>query len=145
MLLEINGKKYNFIGDPHFGKKFGDVPLHRKGEREQQQLDTFKVELAVPADMCIMVGDLFDTFTVSNEVLMNVHNILVDALNENKTQYVMLMGNHDVSRDAHKISSFQVLKSMFKDNEEIEFITTHKPYILDKILFCPYSEFKTAK
>lgn len=139
--------KVNFIGDPHFGKKFGDVPLHRRGEREQQQLDVFEEQLNAESDVTIIVGDLFDTFIVSNEVLYRVyHAILRAAQARPMHHFLFLMGNHDVSRDSTLVSSFSILQAMLMHQMNVEFYRTtqHITVGSSDILMCPYSEFKTA-
>ena len=149
MKKSVGQQTVNFIGDPHFGRKFGDVPLHRRGDREKMQLALFKAMLAEEADICIMVGDLFDTFTVSNETLVTVWEALYDAAKANPNrQFIMVMGNHDVSRDTSLVSSFEVLKQMCEALMNITFVTNIHEFMIegdnDPILVVPYSAFKTS-
>ena len=87
--LTLKNKRINFIGDPHLGKNFGGVPLHRRGEREESQFKQFSDELNSNHDITIMVGDLFDTFNVSNDVLLRTMNVITEAAyaNPNKQYY----------------------------------------------------------
>lgn len=148
LVLPQTNLNVNFIGDPHFGKKFGDVPLHRRGEREEHQRKVFCEQLLAPSDVTIIVGDLFDTFIVSHETLWNVYQMMKLAAEANPSKhYLVLMGNHDVSRDSTLVSSFMILKAMLVNNPNIDFYTKTQWVKIGraKILMCPYSEFKTAE
>mgnify|MGYP001570440649 CR=1 FL=1 len=161
MLLQVNGATVEFIGDPHMGKKFNDVPLHRRGEREKLQLAELVRLLNTGTHFNINVGDLFDTFDVEIDVLMAVFNAYRDAVKNNPlTQYYIISGNHDISRNAATIHSFDVLKEMlrvfeprirvFTETTSVEVkAPTNQPDVYDDdykyhFLFCPYSAFKTS-
>lgn len=147
MLLTIKDKKVNFIGDPHMGRKFNNVPLHRRGDREAIQLAEFIEQMNVDCDLNIMVGDLFDTFIVSNEILSEVYKIIYQAsLSHPKTRYVLMSGNHDISRDSGVISSFQILEEMVSWIDNVTVCMTDAEIILPGLcgLVCPYSPFEDA-
>jgi hypothetical protein len=149
--LQIKGKNIRFIGDPHLGRKFENgVPLDRRGERETWQMHTFEEQLiGEGVDAIIIVGDLFDKFRVSNEVLMRTAKLLISkALVWRDTEYYVLKGNHDLSRDTTLVSSFDLLKHMV-DLAEIANLT-----IVDEIgdagidldiLFFPYDAQRTGE
>lgn len=148
LVLEIQGKKVGFIGDPHLGKKFGGVPLHRTGEREALQISQFRDELNSDVDIVIMVGDLFDTFIVSNEVLLQAFDAITEARELNpKKIFIFISGNHDISRDSDVLSSFHVLKKMLEGLSRISVFMETSPIVVDtvKILLAPYSMFDTAE
>lgn len=145
--LTIKGKKINFIGDPHLGKKFGGVPLHRRGEREKSQFKQFSDELNADTNITIMVGDLFDTFNVTNEVLLETMSIITEASVANPDKkFIFISGNHDVSRDANVRGSFEILDFYCCTlNNVMCYTYTHVYQWEDlSILLCPYSEFKSA-
>lgn len=150
--FQIHDTTVTFIGDPHFGKKFSDVPLHRKGEREQMQLDTLKAQLAEPSDIKIMVGDLFDTYNVSNDVLLDVFLAFKEAAEDQpKSSFLLMSGNHDISRDAEATHSFDILEKMLSKFSQIFVFKKITPYIETSttkgdisILLCPYSAFSSA-
>lgn len=146
--LEIQGKKVDFIGDPHLGKKFGGVPLHRTGEREALQISQFQQELNNESDVVIMVGDLFDTFIVSNEVLLQAFDAITEARDLHpKKIFIFISGNHDISRDADVLSSFHVLKKMLEGLSRVQVYMEPNVFVVDslKILLVPYSMFDTAE
>lgn len=145
--LTIKGKRINFIGDPHLGKNFGGVPLHRRGEREDSQFKQFSDELNSDHDLTIMVGDLFDTFNVSNDVLLTTMSIITEASVANPDKkFIFISGNHDVSRDANVRGSFEILDyycCTLKNVMCYDFTFHIELDDLD-ILLCPYSEFESA-
>lgn len=147
--LRIKNANVNFIGDPHLGKKFGKVQMHRRGEREANQMKQFEKELDAAGDITIMVGDLFDTFNVSNEVLIETANIIKNAALTNPyREFILMSGNHDISRDAQVKSSFHVLRHMLAGVMNVQvcmFTQEINGTAAGSILICPYSEFKTAK
>lgn len=151
MLIVLkSGSKLNVIGDPHIGRKFNNVPLHRVGEREKSQLATLKEQLSA-TDECvatICVGDLFDTFIVSNEVLIQTADAIENEYNANPEFPIIIMaGNHDVSRNSTVVSSFFILKRMLQHLSNVIFIseTTEHTFFDDEILFCPYMEYEEAR
>lgn len=63
------------------------------------------------------MGDLFDKTVISNECLNRVINIFEKAANSNKdTKYFILNGNHDMTKDKNKISSFDLFIKYFNKN-----------------------------
>jgi hypothetical protein len=87
------------IGDPHMGRTFNNVPLHRRGERERMQLDDLRRELNVPCRMNIMVGDLFDKPLVDLKVVHAVADLYEEAADAHpETDFMVMAGNHDLFR-----------------------------------------------
>lgn len=147
--LTVKGKVINFIGDPHMGKKFNNVPLERKGEREEMQLDKFIEELNKPADITIMVGDLFDVHSVSNNCLNDVYQAIqaAAATNDNR-EFILMYGNHDISRDNSTVHSFDILRSLLTIESNVycyQDVHLFNSKTGVNILVCPYQPFKTAK
>lgn len=148
MLLEISKQKINFIGDPHLGKKFNNVPLHRKGEREKLQFEEFKKQLDIQCDVNIMVGDLFDVFDIPNELLLEVVNAIRQAKRNNpETMFIMMSGNHDISRDSSIKSSFHVLKEILRHEPTVHICMEEQAFYSGDLHFlvCPYNEFKNSE
>lgn len=146
--ITIKGKRINFIGDPHLGKNYGGVPLHRRGEREKSQFKQFSDELNSDHDITIMVGDLFDTFNVSNDVLLETLSTILEASSANPDKkYIFISGNHDISRDANIRGSFEVLNYYCDTLPNVSVWMEPGVRRVNElgILLCPYSEFKTAK
>lgn len=135
------------LGDVHAGKQFiNDVPLHRRGEREAEVLAQLRDELLVSEEVTshVQVGDLFDQFEVSNETLMSVYiSYRVAAQQNPQCNYYLIPGNHDLSRDADKVSTFQILAAMLKAIPNIRFVKY--PEVIDGMGFMPWSPFQTAE
>ena len=152
--LTVDDLVVSFIGDPHLGKNFPHIPLHRKGEREAQQYQTFKEQLESPSDAVVMVGDLFDTYIVSNEVLINTYNCIREAAEKYKSKHFYMMnGNHDVSRNSTVPSTFSVLEIMCSGLPNVWFISNqirnfnlvnHTVNKQVQFLLCPYLMFEQA-
>jgi DNA repair exonuclease SbcCD nuclease subunit len=139
--------RVQLIGDPHLGKSFmTGVPLHRVGEREASQRKQFEKLILKPAQLTIVMGDLFDKFVISLECLLDTANKLNQASEDKTKQIVILRGNHDLSRDVIKKSSFEVLK-LLVTKPNVHFIDTIREIFVgkDKFLMVPYDAFKTGK
>lgn len=111
-VIEIAGHAFKLIGDPHIGRKFKTgVPVHRLGEREASVKNQLYAEVASTDNTpVIIMGDLFDTYSIPDELTLWVSETLNEAA-QWKEVYV-LRGNHCVSRDAEKRGSFDVLEKL---------------------------------
>lgn len=117
-LFVIDGITLSVIGDVHLGRVFRTgVPKHRLGEREKMVQDQFLELLKRKSDYCVIVGDLFDKVRVSNSCLNYCIDAIEQASKENpNTKYIILSGNHDMSKDTSRVSSFQLLEKYFLTN-----------------------------
>lgn len=117
-LFVIDGITLSVIGDVHLGRVFRTgVPKHRLGEREQMVQKQFQDLLKRESDYCVIVGDLFDKVRVSNSCLNYCIDAIEQASKDNpNTKYIVLSGNHDMSKDKERISSFQLLEKYFASN-----------------------------
>jgi DNA repair exonuclease SbcCD nuclease subunit len=111
-IIEIAGHHFKLIGDPHLGRVFKTgVPTHRIGEREADVLLDFNLRVLTVDDVPIIVmGDLFDKYSVSENIVLDVAETL-NAATEWKKVYV-LRGNHDSTRDSVRKGSFDVLEKL---------------------------------
>jgi DNA repair exonuclease SbcCD nuclease subunit len=111
-LIEIAGHAFKLIGDPHLGRVFKTgVPTHRIGEREADVTLDFTQQVSSTDNTPIIVmGDLFDKYSVSENIVLDVAETLNSAA-EWKKIYV-LRGNHDSSRDSVRKGSFDVLERL---------------------------------
>jgi DNA repair exonuclease SbcCD nuclease subunit len=102
------------IGDPHLGREFRtNINLSRRGEKEESVWNSFE-NLLTPLDTKVkyiaLVGDLFDTFAVKAEVVLKAFDYIVEAANKNTDiEYLIIPGNHDLSKDKTKASSYEIL------------------------------------
>lgn len=134
---------YEVLGDPHLGRKFETgVPLHRKGEREHMQREKFIRSLMdTYADLHVCIGDLFDKFVVPPEVLLFAVGTYMEAAAKNpNTTYIVLRGNHDVSRNVDKASSWDIFVAMVDSHPNIVAVDD-VPYTYENMLFIPYDPF----
>lgn len=141
-LLDID-----ILGDPHLGRIFKTgVPLHRLGDRDKYQFETFKQSLnLVTKPLHVCLGDLFDKFRVSNEIVLATAEAYIQAaLNNKQTTYIVLQGNHDSSKDNEKVSSFQIFKRMVSYVPNIRVLDS-KPEVFHNKLFVPWVPFLSAE
>ena len=114
--IEINNKifKIQTIGDPHFGKSF-------KTGINTSKFNNFINLLNTPdISEYIIMGDLFDKFNISNEILLKVYNSLIDSFKDRpEVKCHVLCGNHDLSKNKNKNSSFEVLKYLIDNNSDL--------------------------
>lgn len=151
--LTLGETKTRLIGDPHQGRVYrSGVPLHRRGEREQLNRDTFlsaMLELPEDVEMVVIVGDLFDKFVVDPATLLFVYEILAEAADVYPhIQFIVLRGNHDASRDTALRSSFDILFHLLDWSGVIELVR-EEPHTTkigeDRFLFLPWHPFQTAR
>jgi DNA repair exonuclease SbcCD nuclease subunit len=130
------------VGDPHLGKSFiNGVPLARRGERERMQRQAFLQALDPEgAKVHVLMGDLFDKPVVSLETIMFAATAYTQAIRlRPETRFLVLAGNHDLSRDTTQVSAFQIFAEMVPG---IRAVT--QPQCLDNRLFVPWSPFQSA-
>jgi DNA repair exonuclease SbcCD nuclease subunit len=131
------------IGDPHLGRKFvTGVPLSRRGEREAMVWKQFTELCGTPNVTKVIMGDLFDTSRVPEEVMIRAYAMLREHATPAHPIFV-LMGNHDMSRDTEKASSFELLKAFHQPDEALYFIT--EPEVYNGIAFLPYHPFRRSE
>lgn len=147
------------LGDVHLGRKFTNgVPLNRRGDREAMVWEAFVASLMnCDTEFHIQPGDLFDTFSVPEALLLQVAGAYRVAARMNpKTTYVIMRGNHDASRDESKASSFDVLADLLnfhvniKVLREVTILATNETSYTESNLnnrlgFIPWHPFKSAE
>lgn len=139
----INDNYVNLIGDIHAGREFRKgVPLHRIGEREESIFKSLEDAFILPkrpkvVEAHILMGDVFDKFQVDNNTLIRIASILNNALHTTDTPIYVTRGNHDVSRDLTKVSSFEVLKRLCS-HPRCYFIDGDVPFIKGSFIFFGY-------
>lgn len=136
------------LGDPHLGRVFKNgVPLHRRGEREESQWQDLQASLddVAGADIHVCMGDLFDSFVVPPEIVLQAANLYWNAAEEHPdVTYFVLRGNHDGSRDSDRASSFDLFAALMADQPNIRVIRQF-PTVWNDLLFVPWHPFDTAE
>ena len=132
----MSAHKIVTIGDPHLGHKFRVGVSHEMiGKREGVVNKTFEDQLNEAgkqgADLCVCMGDLFDTHTVDNDLVHEVYRYYVRASTKYPdTVYVLLKGNHDWHRDHTRVASFDILYELLQDIDNV--VVTLSPTLLFK-------------
>lgn len=104
--IEIGTASVGILGDPHLGRAFvRGVSLEKRGLRERMVMDDFRQRLAGSGqyDAFICVGDLFDKWAVPYSVVFQAAWTFFKTASDNpSTDYFVIAGNHDISRDLEK-------------------------------------------
>ena len=144
-VISVNGYSFKLIGDPHIGRVFKTgVPLHRLGEREKMVQDQLALELLSNDDTPIIImGDLFDKYSIPDSLVLWLSEVLNEATSWKKIYN--LRGNHCVSKDINKRGSFDVLERLCPD---VTFVNTSHIISLPKhagsLILFGYDAFKSA-
>lgn len=116
MEITENGLRLYLLGDPHLGRSFvNGVPLHRRGAREKMVWRDFLAALdrAADCDLHVCLGDLFDKWIVSYDLILDTADAYKVAAEANpNTIFVILKGNHDWTRDLERRSAFDVFTKL---------------------------------
>lgn len=141
-IVKIGGLRVGLLGDTHLGKTFRNgVPLHRMGEREEMVWSEFGLSLSRggEVDFHVHMGDLFDKPHVPYATLLRAARLYRTAarLHQN-TIYVVMNGNHDVSRDADVVSAFDLFVELVDDVPNI-WVMNRQPTTNNGLLFVPWN------
>jgi len=135
--------KFVTLGDPHLGRKFRTgVPLHRIGDREAMVWHEFENSLMTPGDVDthVCMGDLFDKHVVPPEVVLKAAHVYFRAARARRdVDFIVIRGNHDVSRDSTKRSSFDVFTRLVYDVPNITVV--NEPLVEGDYAYVPYDPF----
>lgn len=145
----MGSKSALLLGDPHLGRRFEKgVPKHRAGEREASvELSFWNSINKVNADYHICMGDIFDKRIVNNGVIIRTaHYYRLACEKQPHVQFVLIEGNHDVSRDADSYSSFDILVRLLEGVPNFHAVCYEDgPMLLDGLAFFPFDPFKDAQ
>ena len=122
IILITNSDKEDFviqtIGDPHLGRNFRNNLKNRLGEREESIKHTFNDLMNRSSNLTVIMGDLLDKVSITNEWFNFTINSISNACKSNPDkQYVILNGNHDDVKDKDRVSSFNLIQKYFQDVE----------------------------
>jgi hypothetical protein len=143
-------KQLHLIGDPHMGRDFKGVPLHRKGERELSQLVQLREHLLTPCAINVNMGDVFDKPLVDLKVVHAVVDLYYEASEAlPDTLFVVQAGNHDlfrqlVDKEGRPLKgSFHALARMIDHLPNVRVL--FEPCIIGDIGFFPWQWDCSAK
>lgn len=140
------------LGDPHLGKKFtAGVPLHRRGDRERMQWQLFHdevVSIKKGRYYHVTMGDLFDGWDVNNESIhFAAETYRLASVRNPDVEYIILAGNHDLSKDRTRVSAFHLFEEMIRDLPNVCVVMDNiEERTIDDLtfLFVPYHPFETS-
>lgn len=139
----------NEIGDVHFGRKFTTgVPMARRGDREFMVMNEFTQRLdSNKSPLVVQTGDLFDSFTVDEALVLEVERVVRRAAGEQPdVEFVFYRGNHDASKDVNKKSSFDVFRALLRDVPNVHVMVDPGQIEIEGKMygFIPWHPFKSA-
>lgn len=149
-ILRIDNLTINTLGDPHLGRIFkNNIPKNKLGLREQSVKAEF-INFMNPTnspDYVIVMGDLFDKAVIKNSALLEAIEIIEQAVIKNKdVTYVILAGNHDLSKDKDIVSSFELFIKYFEKNNYSNLniiVDVTQVTVKDiNLIFYPYTPFE---
>lgn len=89
-------------------------------------------------DFHVCMGDIFDRPHVAEKDILTAYNTYRRAVQANKlVTFVLIAGNHDLSRDRDVVTSFDLLREMLKDEGVI--VVQHQWKIVGNMLFVPFA------
>ena len=102
------------ISDLHIGviRSAGTTPASALALRKFA-LDKLAAMLSGAKEDVVILGDLFDTFNIAMQDLLETYRILSKWL-EGGYKLHLIAGNHDLSKDSTKLSSFQFLAKLLE-------------------------------
>lgn len=112
------------VGDVHLGRTFKNgVPLNRRGEIEEDFKRAFVKSLreCEGKKLYVQLGDLFDNFKVSYDLLLWVYETITDYIYAD-CQYYFIAGNHDLSRNPTDTSAIALLSLLFESFPNVHFV-----------------------
>ncbi|TPL66649.1 metallophosphoesterase [Mesorhizobium sp. B2-4-1] len=126
--IEIGTVSVGILGDPHLGRAFvRGVSLEKRGLREKMVMEDFQQRLAGSGqyDVFICMGDLFDKWAVSYGVVFQAALAFLNAASANpRTEYIVIAGNHDISRDLEKKGALDLFHLIVRSQKNI-FVVEH--------------------
>jgi hypothetical protein len=146
--FECLGFSIETLGDPHLGRVFkNNVPKSKLGIREESVFNEFRNRLFnTTSDYFVVMGDLFDKSVIKHSVLLDTIETITKAVQLNPdVKYIILAGNHDLSKDKTLVSSFQVLTTFLKNKFKNLYILSDEKtlvYNINNLLFFPYNPYE---
>lgn len=103
------------INDLHLGviRTAGTTPASALALRKFA-LNKLAAILSSTKEDVVILGDLFDTFSVPMQDLLDTYHILRNWLEIGGRKLHLVAGNHDLSKDSTKLSSFQFLAKLLE-------------------------------
>ncbi|WP_353640765.1 metallophosphoesterase [Mesorhizobium sp. WSM2239] len=133
--IEIGTARVGILGDPHLGRAFvRGVSLEKRGLREKMVMDDFQARLAGSGvyDVFVCMGDLFDKWAVPFGIIWKAaFTYLTTARDNPDTTYVVIAGNHDISRDLEKKGALDLFELIVSSQENI-YVVRHNDPVLRK-------------
>ena len=132
------------VGDPHIGREFkNNVPLDRRGEREEMMLAEFDKQINAPDDLIVIIGDLFDHWHIKWHYLDETLALILEWQHRNPNKHlVILQGNHDYSPVRSVRGAFDILELSLRPYDNIHVV--RRPETVCGVVFFPWEWGRSA-
>lgn len=122
------------LNDVHLGvnRSGGTTPLTYATliEYTHEQFEKL-LDLVPDKEYLLINGDLYDGFNVSNNVQMRTFSALKSRLDDGRIDRLYLArGNHDISKDTTKLSSFDLLAALLVDAHPSKVVVVNEPTLV---------------
>lgn len=110
------------LNDLHIGavRSAGTTPASALALRKYA-LDQLGSLLQETNEDLILLGDVFDSYLVPNQDLLETYRLLQDWLTKGH-KLMLVIGNHDKSKDSTRLGSFELLAALLGDSENVTFL-----------------------
>jgi len=127
------------LNDVHLGakRKSGTTPQSQQALSEYL-LSTFSLQVQSVTGKLVIAGDLFDSFEVDSNTVLQAYLILENHL-ANGAYLVLTAGNHDWSPRGDKLSSFHLLAGLLKATYPGHITLIDKALTLVDLATCTYA------
>lgn len=107
---------FTVLNDLHIGAiRTGGTTDESRRQLRQYLLSQFSRLLDATKTDLLILGDLFDSFTLFNQDYCETFLLLYKWLLKTKKTLILVPGNHDISKDRTKMSSFALLAEQLRE------------------------------
>lgn len=118
--------KFTIINDTHLGVMRSAGTTHASAQALSKFVtNAFEMLVKDSKGNLVILGDLFDTYNVPNGVMLEVHGILAQWLRKDGNVLHLVAGNHDLSKDSTRLSSFELLGRLLQSSFDAFVVRLH--------------------
>ena len=104
-----------------------------------------EMNMVYDGDLVVQMGDIFDRYVVPLYVIAQAAAAIQAAARQHPgVTYVFIAGNHDLSRDADRVSAFEILDQILWGTKNVTLVLD-QPRVFRGYAFLPWSPTQTAE
>ena len=110
------------VNDLHIGAmRSAGTTVSSAAALRKFQLDVFSTMLSSINEELVVLGDLFDTYNVAASDILQTYQLLTRWLGKGH-RLALVPGNHDLSKDSSKMSSFEFMSQLLLRQPNTQYI-----------------------